>query len=175
VVLLRPPADEDVDAIAAACRDPLIARFVAGIPQPYSRDDAVSFVRAATAAWLAGSAFHFAVHAVDDDRIVGCIGVLIRHERKAAEVGYWVAPAERARGIATRATVLASDWAFDVLGYPRVELFTSVENRASQKVAERAGFRATGIVAGRPGEGDDDLVAFLREERGREAGGAPNP
>ena len=159
VVILRVPSAGDVDALTLACQDPLIARFTR-LPSPYGRDDAVAFVRRAGAAWAAGTEFHFVIAAADDDRLLGCLGVIVRHERRAVEVGYWVAAAERGRGVASRAAVLASRWALDALRYPRVELFTSLDNRASQKVAEHAGFKVVGIRGAEPGGGDEALVAF---------------
>jgi hypothetical protein len=41
-LLLRPPAAGDVPEVAAACRDPEIARFLPFIPVPYTEDDARS-------------------------------------------------------------------------------------------------------------------------------------
>ena len=54
----------------------------------------------------------------------------------------------RGRGVATRALRLLSDWALspDGLGLARVQLTTDVDNPASQRVAERAGFEREGVL-----------------------------
>lgn len=39
---MRPFRDEDAPAIAAACDDPDTARFIPGMPSPYSDDDALA-------------------------------------------------------------------------------------------------------------------------------------
>ena len=62
------------------------------------------------------------------------------------QIGYWVARAARGRGVATRALILVSRWALDELGYPRVQLLTHPENRASQRVAEKAGFTCEAVL-----------------------------
>ncbi len=58
-----------------------------------------------------------------------------------AEIMYWLAADARGRGIATRAVILLSDWAFQSLGLDRIILKTLRGNLRSQRVAERAGFR----------------------------------
>jgi GNAT superfamily N-acetyltransferase len=46
-----------------------------------------------------------------------------------AEIGYWVVPAARGRGIAPRALVAVSNWAIDELGLHRLELQHSTKTR----------------------------------------------
>ena len=53
-------------------------------------------------------------------------------------------PAARGRGVAVAAVDAACRWAFDVLAVERVELFHAVENGASRRVAEKAGFTLEG-------------------------------
>ena len=62
-----------------------------------------------------------------------------------AEIGYWIRAESRNRGIATRAVRLASAVAAegDVL---RLQLRADVENTASQRVAENAGFQREGVL-----------------------------
>jgi RimJ/RimL family protein N-acetyltransferase len=62
----------------------------------------------------------------------------------AVEIGYGVAPAWRARGVATRAVADVLDWARGDARVAAVTAETSVENRASQLVLERNGFARIG-------------------------------
>jgi RimJ/RimL family protein N-acetyltransferase len=66
-------------------------------------------------------------------------------EARTAELGYVVAPAARGRGVATEALRLLTEWAFAELGALRLELLISVENEASQRVAERCGYVLEGV------------------------------
>jgi len=56
------------------------------------------------------------------------------------EVMYWLAPWDRRRGIATKAVALLCEWALTGLGFTHITLKTNMDNVASQRVAERAGF-----------------------------------
>jgi RimJ/RimL family protein N-acetyltransferase len=50
------------------------------------------------------------------------------------------------RGVATGALRLVAEWAFRTLGLRRLELVTLPGNEASQRVAEKAGFRREGVL-----------------------------
>jgi len=63
-----------------------------------------------------------------------------------AEIGYWVVPEARRRGVGSRATRLLALWAIEHLGLERVELLAHPGNEASQRVAERAGFTREGTL-----------------------------
>lgn len=60
-----------------------------------------------------------------------------------AQIGYWVAPNFRGRGLATRAVLTLTDWLFH-LGASGVFLTIVEDNEASMTVAHRAGFRLDG-------------------------------
>jgi len=59
--------------------------------------------------------------------------------------GWRVRP--RGRGVAARAVVLLRDWAHAELGSAELTILAHRDNAASAKVAERAGFTATGRTA----------------------------
>ncbi|QTV79925.1 GNAT family N-acetyltransferase [Microbacterium sp. NIBRBAC000506063] len=92
---------------------------------------------------------------VHDDAVVGNVGLsAIEHRHKTAWAFYWLAGAARGRGLATRALVAASDWAF-AQGVFRIELGHRVNNPASCAVARRAGFLAEGIERQKLAYGDE--------------------
>ncbi|MEU3433506.1 GNAT family N-acetyltransferase [Streptomyces sp. NPDC006863] len=61
-----------------------------------------------------------------------------------ANAAYWVLPAARGAGVASRALAAVSAWALDDIGFQRLELDHSTRNDASCRVATRAGFRLEG-------------------------------
>jgi RimJ/RimL family protein N-acetyltransferase len=63
-----------------------------------------------------------------------------------AEVGYWIAPEFRGRHLAARSVDIAARFAFATLGFRRLYLYHSVENPASCRVADRAGFAMEGTL-----------------------------
>jgi RimJ/RimL family protein N-acetyltransferase len=145
VVTLRPWGEEgDVGAIVAACNDPQIATFLEMIPSPYTEDDALEYLELTREGWEAGTMSNFAI--VESGRAVGSIGIrwLDGFEQGSAEIGYWVAADARGRGLCTRALRLAAAWA---LGHTeRLQLRADVDNRPSNRVAEKAGFRREGVL-----------------------------
>jgi RimJ/RimL family protein N-acetyltransferase len=159
VVRLRPFRDDDVPAIAAACADPQITRFTVGVPHPYTQEDARAYVERAEREWSHGQGRPLAIADADTDELLGAIEVRLGEE---GSIGYWMAPAARGRGIATRALVLLSRWAVADGGVERLALTTHPENLASQRVAEKAGFVREGVLRShmRFREGRRDSVLF---------------
>jgi RimJ/RimL family protein N-acetyltransferase len=70
----------------------------------------------------------------------------IDREGRQLELGYVVAPQARGRGVATRTLDLLTAWAFSELDALRIELWISVGNEASKRVAERVGYRHEGTL-----------------------------
>jgi RimJ/RimL family protein N-acetyltransferase len=64
-----------------------------------------------------------------------------------AEIGYWLLPEARGRGLAKRSVRLVTTWAFDVVGLAelRAEVFDG--NDASWQVLMANGFRQVGHEA----------------------------
>jgi RimJ/RimL family protein N-acetyltransferase len=89
------------------------------------------------------------------DRLLGAI------EFRPADgtIGYWVAAGARGRGVATRALRLVCDWRSE----RPLRLMTHPDNVASQRVAEKAGFRRVGRTEHRPAFRDGLTEAVLFE------------
>jgi RimJ/RimL family protein N-acetyltransferase len=70
-------------------------------------------------------------------------------ERAIIEIGYWLYPRARGRGIATRVARALAEHAL-ALGVQRVAAYVNVGNVASERVLERAGFTREGAVRSMP-------------------------
>jgi RimJ/RimL family protein N-acetyltransferase len=139
VISVRPLRADDVPAIVAACQDPEIPRWTR-VPSPYTREDAERFVAIAATEARAGEGVALAIADAGDDRFLGTIGLMELDGEGYGEIGFWAARQARGRGATTRAVVLLRDWARDTLGLTTIEILSHRDNRASQRVAERAGF-----------------------------------
>jgi RimJ/RimL family protein N-acetyltransferase len=149
LIALRQAADADIAAVTAACQDPLIGRYTL-VPSPYDEDDARAWFREAERQRREGTGLHLLAVATEGGELLGSIGVnAITWIHRVGQVGYWVAPAARRRGVAVRAVRLLSHWLLADLGLGRVEIRVDVENEASQAVAEAAGFTREGILRSR--------------------------
>ena len=157
-LILRPFTPADVPAITAACQDADIARFIPLMPRPYTEEHARGYVDA-TRSWDPRERLALAIVDPDSDDILGSIDVRLG---EVGSIGYWVAPSARGRGVATRALELLSRWAVQSQGVERLELTTDPDNAASQRVAEKAGFRREGVLRShtRFGEVRRDSVMF---------------
>ena len=146
---LRPPLPGDAEAVTAACQDPEIQRWTL-VPSPYRREHAEAWLASAPERARAGEAV--TLLAVDGDgRLAGSFSLMeLDLARGSGEIGYWVAPWARRRGVATRAVRLLHEWAVGELGLRRLEILPDGENAPSRRVAERCGYRATGEVRALP-------------------------
>jgi RimJ/RimL family protein N-acetyltransferase len=138
---LRPWRADDVDAVWAAFQDADVRLWNGG--GVATRDDAAALLRRRmdrsddSVSWAV-------VDAVTDDVLASLSIHSIDLAQNDAEVGYWTAPAARGRGVAVVAVDAACRWAFATLPVDRIELCHAVENTASARVAEKAGFTYEG-------------------------------
>ena len=143
LVALRPWRLEDAHSVFAACQDDQIQRWVP-VPSPYTHADAVAYVSTiAPEAWADGGAVYAVVD--DADRVAGAMGAHSMTDG-VAHVGYWTAASARGRGYTTDALRTITTWFFRARGAARVELVVEPANVASIRVAEKAGFRAEGLL-----------------------------
>jgi RimJ/RimL family protein N-acetyltransferase len=151
-LLLRPWTEEDVPALVAAHRDPVMRHWLRHLAT--TTDEARRIIQARCAEIRAGTGFSFAVLRADADGVPGELvgGVSIRRldrEAVSGEVGYWVTASARGQGIAPRALNTACEWAFRLPRHrplERLELIHAVGNHASCRVADKAGFALTAVL-----------------------------
>ncbi|MER5613980.1 GNAT family protein [Streptomyces sp. NPDC002215] len=177
-VVLRPwsRADADseslLDALVAAGADPAIALW-----NPIAtadRDAARAWVEARDGGWERGAAAAFAALDAADGTLLGFVGLRwVDREDGLAMIGYWLLPAARGRGLATRATAAVTSWGFATADARRIEIAHAVGNEASCRVADRCGYLPEGTLrdSHRFGDGeyhDEHLHARLSKDPGVE-------
>ncbi|MEV7971643.1 GNAT family N-acetyltransferase [Cellulomonas sp. NPDC089187] len=159
-VLLRTPTAADVDDITRICQDPDIQRWTT-VPGPYLREHAVGFVEDFVPAGWAKGGPTWGIR--ESERLVGMIGLTAQPVR-SAEIGWWLDPDARGRGLMGRSVELVIEAAFGRLGLDRVEWRAFAGNEASRAVAVRAGFSMDGCIRGGAVKGEaryDDWVGTL--------------
>lgn len=165
---LSAPHDGDVDAIFRACQDAEIQRYTT-VPSPYAYAHAEGFVPRVATEWAEGTSLTWAIRLAsadeEDDTLAGMIGLHGLDGRGAAELGYWIAPWSRRRGIVVEAARAVLDWGFadEGAGLRRIEWRAVVGNAGSARAARALGFRYEGLlregIAGTPR--DDAWIAGL--------------
>lgn len=145
-IRLRLRTDADTPALVAACRDPDTIRWTR-VPEPYDEQAAAEWAAESTRQMESGEGIHFAIADAERDAFLGSIGVhRINRVEGRCDIGYYLAPQARGRGVMTRAVGLLSGWVFENLPVERIEITIEPENAASRAVAERAGYTFEGIL-----------------------------
>jgi RimJ/RimL family protein N-acetyltransferase len=140
-LVLRPWREEDAPAVYEACQDAELLHWIPAIPRPYTPEDARAFV---TGEVELGP--HNLAVTEHGDAVIGAIGMRVNEQQRTGHIGYWCAAGARGRGVTTRALRLLSRYALDELKLERLELITDPDNLASQRVAEKVGFRREGVL-----------------------------
>jgi RimJ/RimL family protein N-acetyltransferase len=141
VVTLRPGTIDDAPAVAAACAEDEIARWMPPIPQPSTEVDGREYILGTERAWRDGTGGTFAVVESATREVVGSMGMrVLDREQAVVEAGYPAAAPARGRGLTRRALRLISAWLLDTVRAERVQLRADALDVASQRVAERPGF-----------------------------------
>ncbi len=154
---LRRATPEDVPAILRICQDPEIQRWTR-VPSPYLEHHARSFASLSSRAGVEeGTGAHLLAVDTATDVVLGAVGLSLDLADLAGEVGYWVAPEARGRGVATRGTRLVCRLGLERLQLGYIGLEAAADNAASNAVARRLGFtlegtRRAAMIAGPAGD-----------------------
>jgi RimJ/RimL family protein N-acetyltransferase len=85
----------------------------------------------------------WAVVLKDGDRFIGDCGITMQEidNETVPEIGFHILKECWGQGYATEAAMACKKYAFDVLNYPSVYSYTTLEHKASQKIVEKIGMR----------------------------------
>jgi RimJ/RimL family protein N-acetyltransferase len=125
----------------------------------YTLQDASAFMDRKMRAWEEGRAWSFAIMRAGDDahdQLLGCCDVALWNDTAALNAGYWLATERLGRGYATRAVLLLTLAAFEVMGAPAVHIVHDVANIRSSKIPQRLGFERVGEFQPLPGDENRD-------------------
>jgi RimJ/RimL family protein N-acetyltransferase len=168
VVLRRLRPDDAAAYVAAFSADPELGRLLGMEEDPEAgaiRERAEHLPGLAADAKLV----ELAVTEEGEDAFLGSMMLhSFNANHRRCEVGFWLVPAARGRGIGSRAVALAVSWALTELDLLRVEMTTTPDNQAVFALARRLGFTQEGVLRKRNVERGVrvDVVWFgvLREE-----------
>ena len=131
--------------VAAMLSDPDVMRFTR-VPDPTPADFPQQWLAVYEAGRRDGTREGFAVFDGDGAFVGVALVFGIDRDEGEAELGYMVAPAARGRGVATAMLRALTARAFAETGVQRIRLVVDVENPASLRVAERAGYVREGVM-----------------------------
>lgn len=157
---LRPHVDGDLVRLVEALSDWRVSEWLEAPPWPYAPADGRAWIGHVKDDHADGPPAHFAVAARDDDRLLGCVSLEGGADMPA--LGYWYHPDAWGDGIATEAGAAMLDHGHNALGVTYVTSRTDPQNRASQRVLAKLGFRPAGrrSVKPRTRHGSDMVLLF---------------
>ena len=170
-IVVRPYRSEDIPALYEAAREsiPELAAWMPWCHPDYSLDETRSCILSRDEAWKRDSEYGFGIFDKQSGRYLGGVGLnFVNRNHDLVNLGYWVRTSATGRGIASSATRLVARFAFEHLGFQRVEILAATGNLASQRVAEKAGAVKEAVLRkrlrlhGKPVDGV--LYSFVAED-----------
>lgn len=151
-ILLRPYEMKDVEQLHSAARESL-EEFSPWMPwchKEYNAEESSRWIEMCIKDWEEEIAYQFAIIDLKNGDFLGGCGLNhINKTDKVTNLGYWVRSSRMKHGIATAATLLLADFGFKELKLNRIEILVAIENKASQRVAIKAGAVREGILRNR--------------------------
>ena len=142
--LLRPLRATDAAELHRLVNDWEVAKTLARVPFPYSRDLADEWIASTAERIAEGEAYHLAIARREDDVLVGCVGLTRNRDDRSAELGYWIGRRYWGQGIAPEVAGRLARWALANLDLDRIVASALMDNARSAAVLKRIGFRETG-------------------------------
>ncbi|MFC4856327.1 GNAT family N-acetyltransferase [Actinophytocola glycyrrhizae] len=142
-VRLRPWTPGDLPCIEQAATDPRIPENTS-VPARYSPEEGLAFIHRQHQRLTSGQGVSLAISHHATGEALGLVILQPRPQSGVAGLGYWVVPAARRHGLASRAVGLMTEWA---LGrYARIEAWVEPGNDASRYVLAENGFQCEGVL-----------------------------
>jgi RimJ/RimL family protein N-acetyltransferase len=135
-LLLRPPQPSDFPRYAEFAGDPVSAEHLGGIQH---EADAWRSFASLLGAWQLTPAAMFSVIERASGQWIGRVGPWTPHLWPVKEVGWGIHRSAEGQGFAFEAAIASLDYAFEVLGWDRVDHLIADENSRSRALAERLG------------------------------------
>lgn len=140
---LRRVAESDAEDVFAYHSDPEVAVYLSFNPAREVSESA-SFIQRCESAWDSGEAFPIAITSTPDNRLIGIVE--LRPTGHGVELGYVLARSQWGKGYMVEAVQAVAEWVFRETDEHRVWALTDIDNHASQRVLEKAGFLREGVL-----------------------------
>jgi len=166
-LLLRRPREGDAPLVFESFgSDPEVTRYLTWMPHK-GIADAEAALAARLERLARGSEYSWILELSTPPRVIGLISLWL--EADSAEVGFVLARPEWNQGLGTEALLAVTHWALSSPGVTQVWASCDVENEASARVLEKAGFARCGEcdrLVVRPNLGPEPRPSLLFSTRG---------
>ncbi|WP_017473161.1 GNAT family N-acetyltransferase [Amphibacillus jilinensis] len=137
---LRELIKEDIKELAKILSDPESMQYYAG---PFKQEKVEKWIQWNIDNYKKYNHGLWAVILKDGETFLGDCGITMQaiENERVPEIGFHILKKYWNQGYATEAAIACRDYAFNVLNYPKLFSYTTLENRSSQKVAEKIGMQ----------------------------------
>jgi ribosomal-protein-serine acetyltransferase len=152
LVSIRPFQASDAFPLYEATRESIdqLCAWMVWCHPDYSLKESQSFIAKAAVDWARGDQYSFGIFDWVNGTFLGSVGLrTVDRFHRTANLGYWVRSNSTNRGVASAATRLVTQFAFQELCLNRIEILIPTENLPSQLVAKKAGAQLEGVLRNR--------------------------
>ncbi len=147
-VLLRPlnlsDSERLVSLINASANE--LREFMPWMREKITRKEEDDYLLRAVQEMNLNQAFHFAMVLKEAKEVIGVIATHpIDWLNESASIGYWIATEFSGKGYTTESVVLILEGLFMEVKLHRVAVSAATDNRASNRIIEKIGFRFEGV------------------------------
>jgi RimJ/RimL family protein N-acetyltransferase len=174
-VALRDAAERDIPEILIAHQDDPRMYVRLGLDRPPSAAELGRQMEEAASERRSGTRARLTILDESSDEFRGRIMVHnVDWEHARAEIGVWVIPQARGRGLARSALRLAARWLIESCGLVRLELLTEPDNEPMLRAARAAGFSPEGVLRRHARRGNErhDMVTLAFRASDHDAHGS---
>lgn len=144
-LILRAPCPDDLDRCAELLGDYEVAKMLSRVPYPYDLEQGRQYLERSAARWeTVETADELGFHVDHEGEMIGGLG--FKKLQETPEIGYWLGRPFWGKGFMSEALTAAVAWMFDNTAHDLLACEAMMENPASIKVMEKAGFRPVGEV-----------------------------
>lgn len=145
-LFLRAFEPDDAQAVQQLANNPAIASNTRSLPYPYNEKMARDWINSHREKFMAGEQINFAITHLEEAYFIGAIGLQLQMEHKRAELGYWLGEPYWNNGYCTEAAQATIRFGFEHLNLNRIYAQTFKDNKASERILQKAGMQYEGYL-----------------------------
>ena len=147
-LILRQHRKSDWKDLVEGIGDYDVAKMLATVPYPYTRKDAEEYIQKRAQIWKEKpiTDYVFVIELKSEKKVIGSIGLhKINFFHGVGSTGSWINKKYWRNGYITEAKIAINDFAFNKLKLRRIESGVFVNNKASNAVQLKVGYKFEGI------------------------------
>jgi RimJ/RimL family protein N-acetyltransferase len=139
---------KDLEALVENVNNLNVSRHLTVVPYPYRKKDGEDFVKGCKKKiqQKPRTDYNLGITFKKEDRLIGMISIMhVDRFQGTAEIGYWLGERYWKQGIMTEAVRRVLDYAFKTLKLRRIDICAFTENKGSNALIKKRGFKYEGL------------------------------